>query len=420
MSAIQAADVPTLNQNTTGSAATLTTGRTVQTNLASTTASTFNGSANITPGVTGTLAIANGGTGAITAQAAINALAGSTTSGQYLRGNGTNVVMSAIQAADVPTLNQNTTGTASNVTGIVAITNGGTGSNSIAFARANLTGARITNTGGITTFVFYEDPYYQVFTGTQNQTVEFLPATSLQAGVSYRVINNSTGTLTLRTSNLLSLGTVLPGFTVDVTVINTSSDSAASWEVGYTNFSSITGTGSAVSSTQPSFNSTIGVGGATAAASGAGISFPTTTSSSSDANTLDDYEEGTWTPTLTGNTTAGTYTFSTNQSYYTKIGRIVFCSARLTVGTATGGTGTAKFGGLPFSKGTNQSFAGSVRLSGIDLDPTCIQVNPTAWTTGSSTEYGFSQTVDNGAAIMLDIAGIASSDIIDFSIFYTV
>lgn len=60
---IQATDVPTLNQNTTGSAATLTTGRTIQTNLASTSAATFNGSANITPGVTGILPIGNGGTG---------------------------------------------------------------------------------------------------------------------------------------------------------------------------------------------------------------------------------------------------------------------------------------------------------------------------------------------------------------------
>jgi hypothetical protein len=63
--------------------------------------------------VTGTLPIANGGTGTTTAQLAINALAGAVTSGSYLRGNGTNVVMAAIQAADVPTLNQNTTGTAS-------------------------------------------------------------------------------------------------------------------------------------------------------------------------------------------------------------------------------------------------------------------------------------------------------------------
>jgi hypothetical protein len=97
--AIVAADIPTLNQNTTGTAS----------------------------NVTGTVAIANGGTGQTTQQTAINALAGAVTSGQYLRGNGTNVVMSAIQVADVPTLNQNTTGTASNVTGTVAIANGGTG-----------------------------------------------------------------------------------------------------------------------------------------------------------------------------------------------------------------------------------------------------------------------------------------------------
>jgi len=69
---IQASDVPTLNQNTTGSAATLTTSRTFQTNLASTSTASFNGSANVTPGVTGTLGGANGGTGIATFGAAGN------------------------------------------------------------------------------------------------------------------------------------------------------------------------------------------------------------------------------------------------------------------------------------------------------------------------------------------------------------
>lgn len=114
--ALVAADVPTLNQNTTGTAS----------------------------NVTGTVAIANGGTGAITQQTAINGLAGSVTSGQYLRGNGTNVLMSAIQAADVPTLNQNTTGTASNVTGTVAIANGGTGSTTQQAALNAIAGAVTT------------------------------------------------------------------------------------------------------------------------------------------------------------------------------------------------------------------------------------------------------------------------------------
>ena len=82
----------------------------------------------------GTLALANGGSGQTTAQAAMNAFAGAVTSGSYLRGNGTNVVMNTIQVADVPTLNQNTTGTAANVTGIVAIANGGTNTTATATA----------------------------------------------------------------------------------------------------------------------------------------------------------------------------------------------------------------------------------------------------------------------------------------------
>lgn len=69
---------------------------------------------------TGTLDVANGGTGQTTQQAAINALAGAVTAAQFLRGNGTNVVMSAIQAADVPTLNQNTTGSSASCTGNAA------------------------------------------------------------------------------------------------------------------------------------------------------------------------------------------------------------------------------------------------------------------------------------------------------------
>ena len=61
-----------------------------------------------------TIGIAYGGTGQTTAQGAMNTFAGGTTVGQYLRGNGTNVVMSTIQAGDVPVLNQSTSGTATN------------------------------------------------------------------------------------------------------------------------------------------------------------------------------------------------------------------------------------------------------------------------------------------------------------------
>ena len=65
--------------------------------------------------VTSTVAIGNGGTGSTTQQAAITALIGSQSSGKYLRSNGTNALLANIQATDVPTLNQNTSGSAASL-----------------------------------------------------------------------------------------------------------------------------------------------------------------------------------------------------------------------------------------------------------------------------------------------------------------
>ena len=114
MSPIQVSDVPTLNQNTTGSAGSLS---------------------NV-------LGFNYGGTGSTTQQAALNAIAGAVTSGLVLRGNGTNVTLAAIQASDIPTLNQNTTGSAAtanalnnannySIAGVLNFYNGGTGGGNI-------------------------------------------------------------------------------------------------------------------------------------------------------------------------------------------------------------------------------------------------------------------------------------------------
>jgi hypothetical protein len=102
---------------------------------------------SLTAGVNGTLPIANGGTGQTTAQTAMNAFAGAVTSGSYLRGNGTNVVMSAIQAADVPTLNQNTTGTAAGLSATLAIASGGTGQTTATAAFNALAPSQTSNSG---------------------------------------------------------------------------------------------------------------------------------------------------------------------------------------------------------------------------------------------------------------------------------
>jgi len=99
---------------------------------------------------------------------------------------------------------------------------------------------------------------------------------------------------------------------------------------------------------------TIGVGGATPSASGSGITFPATASASSDANTLDDYEEGTWTPTVTPS--SGSLTAYTSSGVYVKVGKLVTITGDfqlITVGTASG---TVSVGGVPFN-GTGPSTA---------------------------------------------------------------
>jgi hypothetical protein len=86
----------------------------------------------------------------------------------------------------------------------------------------------------------------------------------------------------------------------------------------------------------------------TPATSGTGITFPATQNASSDANTLDDYEEGTFTPTIVGASTAGTATYANQIGKYTKIGDRVLINIYLQWSGGTG-TGNMNISGLPFS-----------------------------------------------------------------------
>jgi hypothetical protein len=103
----------------------------------------------------GVLGVANGGTSSTSASSAISFLAGAVTNGQYLRGNGTVVQMSAIQAIDLPQIALG----GSAVSGTLGVINGGTGQSNV-FTNGDLligngTGgtlnrAKITGTGIIT------------------------------------------------------------------------------------------------------------------------------------------------------------------------------------------------------------------------------------------------------------------------------
>jgi hypothetical protein len=97
-----------------------------------------------------------------------------------------------------------------------------------------------------------------------------------------------------------------------------------------------------------------------------GVSFPSSQPSLSDPNTLDDYEEGTWTPNITSNNGAGT--FATASGSYVKIGRQVTIWFMVDNGASQGGV-TQYVTGLPFSVGSiqNKTILGTIGTNGPTL-----------------------------------------------------
>jgi len=114
----------------------------------------------------------------------------------------------------------------------------------------------------------------------------------------------------------------------------------------------------------------LSVGNATPTSSGAGITFPATQSASTDANTLDDYEEGTWTPTITSG--GGSITSYTSSGKYTKIGRQVTLFATFTITNAGSASSNLFCGGLPFAQAVSGEIVGTGYFSGTGIAPTTI------------------------------------------------
>lgn len=155
------------------------------------------------------------------------------------------------------------------------------------------------------------------------------------------------------------------------------------------------------------------VGGVAANANGgilqlsSGITFPATQVAATDANTLDDYEEGTWTPVYVAQTgTLGAITYANVQGVYTKIGRLVtvtggfYCTA-FAAGT---GSGDLRISGLPFANiaNVNAISLGDSRLFTLN--------NPTGGQVGVSVSYVilFYRTTANGTINNLQVSDAAT------------
>lgn len=160
--------------------------------------------------------------------------------------------------------------------------------------------------------------------------------------------------------------------------------------------------------TTPIIATTMGVGGATPSGSGSGITFPATQSASTDANTLDDYEEGTFTATFRGSGTAGTYTTSNQTATYTKIGRQVSVSISTSgFNAASGGSGYMQITGFPFSN--TQSVSGAVQGNFLDVSAgTLWMVADFIGSSGQTIVY-FREVKDAGNGNDFSIAGLSTS-----------
>jgi len=99
---------------------------------------------------------------------------------------------------------------------------------------------------------------------------------------------------------------------------------------------------------------------------GGQITFPATQSASSDANTLDDYEEGTFTPTASSS--SGSLTSYTSSGRYIKIGQMVWVQCGISIVTSGTAGGSLSIGNFPFTySGSNvnkNQLAGTVRETG--------------------------------------------------------
>jgi hypothetical protein len=187
---------------------------------------------------------------------------------------------------------------------------------------------------------------------------------------------------------------------------------------GSGSFEFLTGTGTGV----PTAKFTVSNAGNATFAGTADITNGVYIGGSAAANLLDDYEEGTWTPAISGDGTAGTYTNGTTQATYTKIGRMVTVNFGIgSFSTATGGTGNLRITGLPFTKTAGQSPTGSVWFSSVNTGASVISLALVFSTAaGASATLNVNEVVDNAVVQLTPISGVGVSSQIHGSITYFV
>lgn len=104
------------------------------------------------------------------------------------------------------------------------------------------------------------------------------------------------------------------------------------------------------------------------------IQFPATQNASSDANCLDDYEEGTWTPILQFGGASVGMTYTNQNGYYSKIGNLLNVGGYIYLSAKGSSTGSATLVGVPFA---TKNVTGNYRNLGMVMSGAAASVtNP--------------------------------------------
>ena len=237
--------------------------------------------------------------------------------------------------------------------------------------------------GSSNIYVYYTSPITQVIAPSQNtvtttalQDGSVTPAKLSTGGPSWDTSGNvtatgkstSAGTVSTAAANISGGGWGVLPYVANSTVVDNNAGQTRIFATGanastYGTVLLYAGTtnGSATLLGTVGKDLTFALQGATQS-SGTGIAFPATQSASSDANTLDDYEEGTWTPAFAfgGGTTGITYAWQVGR--YTRVGRIVTLQCYCNVSNKGSSSGAVTLTGFPFnsSSGSNNYCAVSI------------------------------------------------------------
>jgi hypothetical protein len=151
--------------------------------------------------------------------------------------------------------------------------------------------------------------------------------------------------------------------------------------------------------------------GGTVTANGIGITFPSTQSPSSNANTLDDYEEGTWTPVITPS--GGSLTAYSSEGRYVKIGQSLILFGAFTITTTGTASGFAGVAGMPFtsmsSSISNRAAIGLARENAATGNTFQIYINAGATTGDILTLTNGAITWNSGFTYIFTLAYITSA-----------